>query len=36
MHVNSWDDADTLARFVRDRVSMDPDALADAARPLQP
>jgi 3-phenylpropionate/trans-cinnamate dioxygenase ferredoxin reductase component len=36
LHVNSWDDADTLARFVQDRVALDADALADAARPLQP
>jgi len=36
LHVNSWDDADTLQRFVADRVAVDPEALADAARPLAP
>jgi 3-phenylpropionate/trans-cinnamate dioxygenase ferredoxin reductase subunit len=36
LHVNSWDDADTIKRFVTDRVAVDPGALADAARPLQP
>jgi 3-phenylpropionate/trans-cinnamate dioxygenase ferredoxin reductase component len=36
MHVNSWDDADAIARFVTERVAVDPEALADAARPLQP
>ncbi|HEY6794896.1 MAG TPA: FAD-dependent oxidoreductase [Kineosporiaceae bacterium] len=36
LHVNSWDDADALKRFVTERVAVDPDALGDAARPLQP
>jgi len=36
MHVNSWDDAKTLERFVGDRVAVDPEALADSLRPLAP
>ena len=36
MHVNSWDDAKTLERFVGDRVAVDPEALADPLRPLAP
>lgn len=34
MHVNAWDDAATLARFVAERVTVDPEALADPAVPL--
>jgi 3-phenylpropionate/trans-cinnamate dioxygenase ferredoxin reductase component len=36
LHINSWDDASTLERFVAERVTVDPEALADARRPLQP
>jgi len=36
MHVNAWDDAKTLERFVTDRVAVDAEALADPRRPLSP
>jgi 3-phenylpropionate/trans-cinnamate dioxygenase ferredoxin reductase subunit len=36
MHVNSWDDADALQHFVAERVTVDPEALADARLPLRP
>jgi 3-phenylpropionate/trans-cinnamate dioxygenase ferredoxin reductase component len=36
LHVNSWDEADAVKRFVTERVAVDPGALADAERPLQP
>lgn len=36
LHVDAWAEADTLKRFVTDRVEVDPDALADPRIPLAP
>ena len=36
MHVNAWDEADVLKRFVTDRVEVDPEALSDPRSPLTP
>lgn len=34
MHVDAWDEADVVKRFVTERVEVDPDALADPRIPL--
>lgn len=36
LHVDAWDEADVLKRFVTDRVAVDPQALADPRIPLAP